>query len=232
MSHPIRNWQAVKNEVLRRIHERTWAPGDLIPTETELAEEFGCARVTVNRALRTLADAGLLDRRRKAGTRVATHPVRKVTLNIPVIRLDIEDKGQTYSHTIVKREEKIPDAATRADMKLSRGKKALHLATLHKADDCPHALEDRWINLASIPTAKHVDFTTISANEWLVLNAPFTHGDIAFSARTATDHAITHLDAKSGDALFQMDRLTWDKTQSVTKVCMIFAPDYRMKTIV
>ncbi|MCY0152430.1 GntR family transcriptional regulator [Hoeflea alexandrii] len=53
-------------EVLRRINAREWKPGDFIPNESELSVEFGCARATVNRALRGLAESGLLDRRRKA----------------------------------------------------------------------------------------------------------------------------------------------------------------------
>ena len=61
------NWQSVHDEVLRRIHTRQWKPGDLIPKEVELAEQLGCARATVNRALRELATEGFLDRRRKAG---------------------------------------------------------------------------------------------------------------------------------------------------------------------
>ena len=78
-------WQSVHAEVLRRIRSREWLPGALIPNETDLAAEFGCARATVSRALRELADAGLLTRRRKAGTHVALNPVRKATLQIPVI---------------------------------------------------------------------------------------------------------------------------------------------------
>jgi formimidoylglutamate deiminase len=70
----IRSWQAVQDEVRRRIAARLWRPGDFIPHETDLAREFGCARATVNRALRELAEEGLLDRRRKAGTRVAVNP--------------------------------------------------------------------------------------------------------------------------------------------------------------
>ena len=63
---PFNSWQSVQEEVLARIHSRQWKPGDLIPNEADLAQEFGCARATVNRALQNLADEGLLDRRRKA----------------------------------------------------------------------------------------------------------------------------------------------------------------------
>lgn len=59
--------------MLNRIRNGTWPEGGLIPTEAELAAEFGCARAT-NRALQALAQSGVLERRRKVGTRVVSHP--------------------------------------------------------------------------------------------------------------------------------------------------------------
>ena len=46
------SFQDVRDEVMRRIEARVWDQGALLPTEADLAEEFGCARATVNRALR------------------------------------------------------------------------------------------------------------------------------------------------------------------------------------
>ena len=60
---PQQTWQSIRSELQRRISTRDWAPGDIIPTEVELAEEFGCARATVNRAMRALADTGQVERR-------------------------------------------------------------------------------------------------------------------------------------------------------------------------
>ena len=87
----------------RRIVEREWRQGDRIPDEADLATEFGAARATVNKALQLLADEGLLDRRRRAGTRVAAAPVRKATFTIPIIREQIEQAGMAYSHRVVAR---------------------------------------------------------------------------------------------------------------------------------
>ena len=69
-----KSFHAIKAEMARRIAERVWAPGALIPGEEVLAVEFSCARATVNRALQELARGGVLVRKRKAGTRVALHP--------------------------------------------------------------------------------------------------------------------------------------------------------------
>ena len=106
----INTWKAVEAEILSRIHTRKWKPGDFIPNEAELALEFSCARTTVNRALRSVAEKGLLDRRRKAGTRVSELPIRKATLSIPVIRQEIEDAGHVYSYKIISSELDTPPA--------------------------------------------------------------------------------------------------------------------------
>lgn len=58
--------------VLRdRISNGDWVPGTMIPGETTLAAEHGVSRVTVRRAMATLQDEGLVERRRGAGTYVA-----------------------------------------------------------------------------------------------------------------------------------------------------------------
>ena len=51
------------------------APGDALPTEQSLCDQFGVSRITVRRALADLADAGLIERRHGVGsfvTRPAT----------------------------------------------------------------------------------------------------------------------------------------------------------------
>jgi GntR family transcriptional regulator len=44
------------------------APGDALPTEQTLCDQFGVSRITVRRALADLADAGLIERRQGVGS--------------------------------------------------------------------------------------------------------------------------------------------------------------------
>ncbi len=226
------NWQAVQDEVLRRLHSRQWKPGELIPNEVELAQEFGCARPTVNRALRALADAGLLDRRRKAGTRVAMHPVRKATLEIPIIRLEIEGKGQKYAYKLLHTSQQSPTEILCKQFPLTNTQTILNLNAVHYADQKPYMYEVRWVNLAAIPQITDVDFTNISANEWLVMNAPFTKGDISFSAAPACAKEAKELDIPVGNAVFIVDRTTWYEGDVITSVRQVFFPDYAMNTVI
>ena len=226
----IHSWQDVQNEVLRRIRSRQWKPGDLVPGEIDLAREFGCARATVNRALQAVADSGLLDRRRKAGTRVAIHPVRKATLSIAIIKHEIEQKGLTYGYALISEKRQRPPSAIRARMQLCANLSVLHINALHIADGKPYVFEDRWINIKSVPDVANADFSRQSPNQWLVENAPFTSGDIAFSATIASKKEAEVLSCTGGDALFSIERSTWDLDQAITWVRLTFAPGYKMHT--
>ncbi|QMU59659.1 MAG: UTRA domain-containing protein [Boseongicola sp.] len=225
----FRNWRDVREEVLRRIHSREWPPGQLIPNETHLAEEFGCARATVNRALRAVAEAGLIDRKRKAGTRVAKQPTAKATLKIAVIRQDIEERGMKYGYSLLNCELRRPDSTIRAVLRTHADDDVLQLSALHLADDQPYALEERWINLRSAPDANAETFVEISANEWLLANIPFTSGEIGFFATNASRTDAESLGCEPGTALFALDRLTFDGDKVVTKVRITFAPGYRLR---
>jgi DNA-binding transcriptional MocR family regulator len=64
------------------MRDGTLVPGDRVPSEPELAREYGVARETGARALRLLKDEGLITRRRGIGSVVATTPGHK-TVEIP-----------------------------------------------------------------------------------------------------------------------------------------------------
>jgi GntR family histidine utilization transcriptional repressor len=171
------SWQGVRAEVMRRIADGDWQPGELIPGEVDLADEFGCARATVNRALQDLADAGLIERKRKAGTRVALNPVRKVTVEVPVIRKDVEARGSRYSFALLGSRIMTPSPAITAQYGLPDAS-LLGLWTLHHADHQPFALEERWVNLDVVPAIAKADLDAVSANEWLVQHMPLVAGRV------------------------------------------------------
>ncbi|OCW56501.1 UTRA domain-containing protein [Hoeflea olei] len=224
------SWRGIQAELLRRINEREWLPGSLVPSEADLAIEFGCARATVNRAMREMADAGLLDRKRKAGTRVALHPTSRVVLDIPIIRLEVEQRGAEWRYSLIESSAEPASLALTSRLGLPRDSEMLHVRSLHYADNRPFLHEDRWINLDLLPHVRSVDFSAISANEWLIQNAPYTAGDISFSAMGADAGLADLLDAPEGAALFVIDRITWDKDRPVTAVRLSYAPGYRMNT--
>ena len=223
-------WQQVQAELHRRIRERVWAPGEIIPAETEIARELGCARTTVNRAMRELADAGLLERRRRAGTRVVKTPVRRASFDIPIIREEVERRGAQWGYRLLTRQKIVPPLAIANRLALPARRRALHVVSLHFADHHPFLIEDRWINPAVIPAIESVDLAAVSANEWLVQNAPFTSGQYDMLAANATAEEAELLAVAPGVALLIVERMTADRDKVITSVRLAYAPGHRIQT--
>ncbi len=60
-------YQAVQDEVKAYIIEQALMPGDALPPETELAEQFGVSRNSVREAIKSLESLGIVEARTGAG---------------------------------------------------------------------------------------------------------------------------------------------------------------------
>jgi len=224
------SYHDIKASVLGRIRSNIWPPGAHLPGEIDLAKEFGCARATVNRAMRELVDEGILERKRKAGTRVKSSPTRRAQFLIPIIREEIANTGATYRYVLIERERITAPGWLRSRIELPKGSSVLHVRCVHYANSNPYQLEDRWINLEAVPTAADCDFEDISPNEWLVREVPFTEGELEFSATNASTEIANFLNTADGAAIFTCERTTWLDKASVTYARLYFSRDYKMTT--
>ncbi|NSY38116.1 UTRA domain-containing protein [Leisingera sp. ANG59] len=224
------SYRDIKQVVLDRIHNKIWAPDSLLPSETDLAEEFSSTRTTVNRALRELAEEGYLERKRKAGTRVLNAPVRKAQFSIPLVRDEITETGSEYRYALVERAVMPAPAWLSARMNIPQGRDVLHLRCMHYADNAPFQYEVRWIVPDSIPEVLTADFSRSGPNDWLVQKVPFTNLELSFLATKADQAVAEFLDTQAGDPIFTAERITWLRGQPVTLAKLFFAPGYRMTT--
>ena len=195
----------IREAILGRIHAGEWELGGLIPAEMVLAEEYGCARTTVNRALRALADDGLLVRKRKGGTRLCKMPIRHAKFEIQIVREQVEESGGIYGYKLLKLDIKKPPEIIRQRLHLADKDEAMYIETLHLSNARPFAFETRWVNINSVPTILEAPLETMSVNEWLVKTVPFSSGDVIFSAVSAPKDIASAMEAVAGSALFIID---------------------------
>lgn len=226
---PANSYKDVKLEIMSRLRAGTWRLGEIIPREQTLAEEFGCARVTVNRALRELAIDGIVERKRKGGTRIICGEKRAARIEIPLVRLEIEQRSSAYRYSLLSREICTAPDHVRSRLNLKSRVKALHVRSLHLADERPYQLEDRWINLAAAPAARTELFNTTSPNEWLVREKPLSDAEHIFVAANANKEDALLLDIERHDAVFVIERRTWLDSETITWVRMLHPGwSYRM----
>ncbi|MGN6537139.1 MAG: GntR family transcriptional regulator [Mesorhizobium sp.] len=222
--------RTIADEVRRRIVEGKWRQGDRIPDEADLAIEFDAARATVNKALQLLANDGLLDRRRKAGTRVTVDPVRKASFTISIVREQVEQAGMAYSYRVVAQRRSPVPAGIAARIGLAQGEVLVRMRAIHYADGQPFQLEDRWLNLRATPALAGVDLRHLNANEWLVRNAPYLRAEMAFSAESADRRDARLLRTQPGRALLVLYRSTWNDLGPITTVRVAFQPGHIVGT--
>ena len=220
----------IKAIVLTRIRGNIWPPGGNLPGEIELAKEFGCARATVSRAMRELVEEGILERKRKAGTKVKSSPTQRALFSIPIVREEITNAGKKYRYMLIERTILPAPGWLRARLDVKKNQPVLYLRCMHYADSNPYQLEDRWINFAAVPNAADFDFEEIGPNEWLVREVPFTGGELIFSATNASNEVANYLNTSEGTAVFTVERSTWLDKVSVTYARLYFARDHKMST--
>ena len=202
----------IASDIERRIASGEWRPGFRIPTEAELMAEYGCARMTVSRAMTDLSARGLVVRRRRAGTVVAHPPVHSSALvAIPDIQSEIEGRGLAYSHRLLLRIVR----PTRADED-GMGARLIELETLHLADSMPFTLERRLISLTTAPEAEHADFTAAPPGGWLLAHMPWTEAEHRISAVGADGETATRLGLSDGTPCLRLERRTWRDGLAVT----------------
>jgi len=68
---PVSAWGQIARQLRAQIEAGVLAPGAQLPTEHELAEQFGVSRITIRQALASLAREELIERRQGSGTYVS-----------------------------------------------------------------------------------------------------------------------------------------------------------------
>jgi GntR family transcriptional regulator, histidine utilization repressor len=214
--------QSILSDIEQRILSGQWPPGHPIPAEYQLADDYGCSRMTVNKVLTQLVTAGMVQRRRKAGSFVIRPPSRSVVLAIHDIRAEVAAIGQPYSFTILGRIQRESSRIDIASLDLERSVTILDLVTLHYAGVTPFCLEQRLINLDAVPEAAHACFVDQSPGAWLVHHVPWTSAEHRIKAASAGAELAPMLKVKQGNACLVIERRTWIGRKPVTFVRLTY----------
>ena len=215
-------YKQIRIDIERRILTGEWPPGHRIPFEHELMSRYGCSRMTVSKALSELAQADLIERRRKAGSFVRRPQFLSAVLTIPDIRAEISALGRSYGYELIRCSRRAANGADRARLGARKAGKVIAIACRHSADEVPFAIEDRLIDLDAVPEAAAADFAVEPPGSWLLHHVPWTEAEHAISAIVADDQAATALDIAIGAPCLVIDRHTWRSARTITSVRLLY----------
>ncbi len=215
--------ERIRQDFEARILSGELAPGDRLPTEQALMAHYGCSRMTVNKALTGLAAAGLVERRKKAGSFVARPRVHSMVLDVPDLRSQVEDSGRRYAFRLTGRAVR---RSRKADAeRISRAGRLLELAGVHEADGAPFAVEHRLVSLDAVPDIEALDFGELAPGGWLLKHVPWTEAETRILAVGADAGEAEVLGIAAGAPCLCVERRTWRQSESITFVRQLFVAD-------
>lgn len=201
-------YEQIKAFVKAQINSGAWRPGDAVPSEAALQQQFGLSRMTVNRAVKELAVEGLVTRVRGSGTVVAQLHRISSTLAVRDIHEEILERGHRHSTRVLAVEAVRADAALAKVLKLRAGARVFHSVMVHCEDGVPIQFEDRHVNPASAPGYLGVDFTQTTPTHYLLEHAPLTEASYSIEAGLPSAQEAKCLGIKRAEPCLVMTRRT------------------------
>lgn len=214
--------QRILGEIEEKIFSGEWEPGHRLPTEIELSAIYSCSRMTVNKVLSQLAKAGLIERRRKAGSFVLRPQSQSAVLEIHEIRTEVEALGRAYGYRLLHRTARPVGEVDVNWLGENELGPVLDIDALHLAGGHPFCLEERSINLAAVPEAEHGDFETIPPSSWLIERVPWTTAEHEIRAIGAPPDVAAIFAIPVGTPCLVIERQTWNADHSVTWVRLTY----------
>ncbi|WP_318376523.1 GntR family transcriptional regulator [Enterobacter sp.] len=145
----------------RRICAGDLRPGDVIPSENELCQQFSVSRMTARKAVDYLVRQGKVERRRGQGTFVA-HPKKILRIPLPLDRhLSSSEATLGLEEPVINRLiclSRQPAPGDIADkLQLQAGEEVWFMKRLRLLDDIPFVFEQSWMLLAPFRDLSEAD---------------------------------------------------------------------------
>jgi len=137
-------YRQIKDLLLKGLDKGEWKPGELIPSEIELATRFQVSQGTVRKAVDELAAENLLVRRQGKGTFVATHHEPRAQFRFLRVVPDAGEPAPPLSRFLECRRVRAPaDIARQLDLRT--GDAVVYLRRLLSFGGDPIVLDEIWL---------------------------------------------------------------------------------------
>ena len=209
-------YKQVKSYILRMIGDGHLKPNDRVPSENELVDELGVSRMTVNRALRELAENGIVVRLAGVGTFVADSRPHSDVLRVRNIADEIAARGHTHSAKIITLEEVTAVQRQVERLEVRPGDKLFHSLIVHMESGQPIQLEDRYVCPRLAPEYLDIDFTSITPNVYLSRVAPLHTAEHVIRAILPTEEDRRLLKMDKAEPCLVIHRRTWSGGRPVS----------------
>ncbi|MGK8489106.1 GntR family transcriptional regulator [Nocardia asiatica] len=180
-----------------------------LPSEQELAAEYGASRNTVRDALALLKDEGLIDRAPKVGTRVGTRKYDHGLDALLGLQEAVKGHGTVRNEVRAAMHVAAPPAVARR-LGLAPGERVVYLERLRYLADLPLSLDLTYLvpDIGTEVLGHDLEHTDVFVLLERISGRSLGSADLALEAVPADPHTATTLDVPGGAPLLMLERLT------------------------
>lgn len=143
-------YRTVYQAIKKQIREKKYPVGALLPTESELEQEFSVSRTTVRRAIGLLASDGYIKVTQGRGTEVLDRSIFQNLNHISSITESLTTKGYTVTSREMDIRRVRVTGQTAKMLQLDEGDEAYLVQRLQYADDIPIALMTNYLRVEQV----------------------------------------------------------------------------------
>lgn len=202
----------IHDDMSEAIASGKWQPGDKIPAERDLAEEFSVSRMTLRQAIMLLVDEGLLERRVGAGTFVAEQKVQERLNGISSFTELMAAAGKVATSKTIAYYTGIATNAEIQHLKLAEGEAVLRMERIRYGDGEPIAYE-----IATLPEKLVVGLARQDLTDSLYRtlaeqrNIQVGKAQQRVTASAAVERIAQYLQIDRGDPVLSLGQVTLDQ---------------------
>ena len=101
---------------------------------------------------------------------------------------------------------------------MAAGAPLLDIVCLHFAGEREFCIEQRLVNLVTVPEAAEADFGGVAPGPWLLGHVPWSNAEHRISAETPSKEIARLLAISQKQACLVVERRTWSNSGAVTYV--------------
>lgn len=206
-------YQQLYNILRRQIIDGVWSPGDRMPSETELIDEYEVSRITVRQAFDMLVNDGLVYRRRGRGTFVAAPTIEQGLTRIISFTEDMQRRGLRPGTVIIDARLEAADEHVAEQLEIEPGTELAVLERLRLADGDPMSVEVSHLVHRLCPGILSGDYASAPLHEALrdQYDIELVKANQAIRAIAASKEIAAALKIKSGAPVFYIERVSYSQ---------------------
>ena len=198
-----------------KIQQKTWLPGDQIPAEQDLCEQYGVSRTVVRQALRELELEGAINRRKGKGTFIAMPKISEgLAQKLTGFYQDMVERGlkpvtKVLHQLIIPATEKVAQF-----LNIAPGAKVIKIQRLRYINDEPIQMVTTYLPFEICPQLAEVDLTNQSLYQYLEKECGvfIAKGRRYIEAVLANENEAALLGVEKGAPLLMLDSISFSET--------------------